>query len=192
MYSCVKRGLDVLLSLLSLIFLFPSFILISTIIVLSSKGGAFYVQNRVGKNGRDFKIVKFRSMRIDSQKLLGKDGSYITLEKDDRITKVGAFLRRYSLDELPQIVNVLLGDMSFVGPRPDLREHSDIYTDHQSQKLLVRPGITGLNQCLYRNSIELRHRLSLDVVYVKRISFCLDIWILYQTFKMVLNGSGLR
>jgi len=192
MYLLVKRGFDIVFALLSLVTLSPFFVIISILVLLSSKGGIFYMQNRVGKNNVDFKIIKFRSMKANSGKLLGSDGSYITLENDDRITKVGAFLRRYSLDELPQIINVLLGQMSFVGPRPDLRVHSDNYTEIQSRKLLVKPGITGLNQCLYRNSIELRHRLSLDVIYVERISFCLDIFILFQTLKMVLSGSGLR
>lgn len=132
------RFFDILFSFLGIVILFPLFIIIYILIIRESKGGGFYLQNRVGRNGVDFKVFKFRSMRTGSD----KKGLITIGERDPRMTKTGAFIRRFKLDELPQLFNVLNGDMSLVGPRPEVREFVNLYTEEQRKVLSVRPGIT--------------------------------------------------
>lgn len=131
------RFCDILFSLLGLLILWPFFLLIALAIVLESRGGVFYTQQRVGRNGKDFLLYKFRSMRSDSDKK-----GLLTVGKDHRITQIGIFIRKYKLDELPQLCNVLKGEMSLVGPRPEVRKYVNIYTPEQMKVLSVRPGIT--------------------------------------------------
>lgn len=145
------RIVDILLSLLGLLILAPFFMLIAVWIRIDSKGGVFYRQTRVGRYGRDFKLFKFRSMRTDADKagLLTVGGS------DSRITKAGLVIRKYKLDELPQLINVLMGEMSLVGPRPEVRKYTDLYTEDQKSVLNVRPGITDWASIEFRNENEL-------------------------------------
>ncbi|MCB0402891.1 MAG: sugar transferase [Flavobacteriales bacterium] len=147
----LKRLFDIIFSLFGLLFLLPLFMLLALFILLDSKGGVFYCQERVGRFGKDFKLYKFRTMAVnaDRQGLLTVGG------KDSRITKVGYYLRKYKLDELPQLLNVLNGTMSFVGPRPEVRKYVDLYTDEQRQVLEVKPGITDYASLEYFHENEL-------------------------------------
>lgn len=145
----LKRGFDFVFSLLGLLFVAPLFVLVSIIIKIGSPGPVFFRQTRVGRKGKLFKIWKFRTMYQDSR------GVEITVAGDKRITKIGKFLRRYKIDELPQLINVLLGEMSFVGPRPEVPKYVNLYTDNQKKVLDVRPGITGPASLKYRNENEL-------------------------------------
>ena len=149
--NLVKRILDISISITGIVVLFPLFLLVAILIRLDSKGGILYRQRRVGRGGRDFVINKFRTMseRADKNGLLTIGG------KDPRVTKVGYYLRRYKLDELPQLYNVLTGDMSLVGPRPEVRKYVDLYTEEQKKVLTVRPGITDLASISYRNESEM-------------------------------------
>ena len=162
----MTRFLDIILSFFGLLLLSPLFIIVWTIIVLTSRGGGFYKQIRVGKNGRDFKLYKFRSMRKDSDK-----GSLITVGgRDPRITPIGYFIRKFKIDELPQLFNVLKGDMSLVGPRPEVRKYVDLYTDEQKHVLSVRPGITDYASIEYVNENEILGKADdPDEVYVSQI-----------------------
>jgi lipopolysaccharide/colanic/teichoic acid biosynthesis glycosyltransferase len=147
----MKRLFDIVFSFLGLIFLSWLFIIIALAVGLTSKGGVFYKQNRVGRHNKDFVLYKFRSMKVDSDKK-----SLITIgNRDSRITSVGYFIRKYKLDELPQLLNVFKGDMSFVGPRPEVRYYVDMYTDDQKKVLDFRPGITDPASIAYRNENEL-------------------------------------
>lgn len=160
------RLLDVLFSVLGLIILSPIFLVVYLAIILESKGGGFYSQNRVGKNNKDFKLYKFRSMCIgsDAKGLITVGG------KDPRITKVGYIVRKYKLDELPQLFNVLKGDMSLVGPRPEVRKYVDLYTDEQSRVLSVRPGITDYASIEYVDENEiLGEANNPDEIYINQI-----------------------
>lgn len=145
------RFFDILFSLVGLIILFPVFLVIAICIVLDSKGGVFYKQTRVGKDGVDFKLFKFRTMAAGSD----KKGLITVGMQDNRITKVGRFLRKHKLDELPQFINVLKGDMSLVGPRPEVRKYVDLYTEEQRKVLSVRPGITDYASIEYINENEI-------------------------------------
>lgn len=147
----MKRLCDIVLSALGLIIFCPLFLVLSIWVALDSTGGVFYRQTRVGRGGRDFKLLKFRSMRTGAD----KKGLITVGEKDARITKSGYYIRKYKFDELPQLINVLKGDMSFVGPRPEVRKYVDLYTDEQLRVLNVRPGITDPASIQYSNENEL-------------------------------------
>ena len=147
----LKRLFDVVFSVVGLIPLFPILLLISILIKLDSKGPVLFIQGRVGKNNTDFNIYKFRTMRVQSD----KKGLLTLGNNDSRITKMGYFLRRYKMDEFPQLINILKGDMSFVGPRPELRYYVNFYNDDAMKIFEVRPGITGLASLKYRNEVEL-------------------------------------
>jgi undecaprenyl phosphate N,N'-diacetylbacillosamine 1-phosphate transferase len=178
---------DLFLSLFLLIILSPIFIIIAILIKLDSKGPIFYKQERVGKDGKLFNIWKFRSMIVNAENL----GERYGYTKDDpRITKVGKFLRNVSLDELPQLINILMGDMSFIGPRPGLKYQVDQYSNFQKKRLLVKQGITGWAQVNGRHEITWSQRIKLDVWYVDNQSLWLDAKILLKTFKIVFNRKG--
>ena len=145
------RLFDFLLSLAGIIFLFPVFLLIFIIISIDSRGGAFYFQSRVGKGGKDFRLIKFRTMRVDADKY----GGLTIGARDNRITKSGFFLRKYKLDELPQLLNVLIGEMSLVGPRPEIRKYTELYTEEERKVLSVRPGITDYASIVFIDENEL-------------------------------------
>ena len=189
----MKRLFDIVCSFFGLLFLSWLFVFVALWVGLSSKGGVFYRQRRVGRCNRDFTIYKFRSMRVnsDSQGLLTIGG------RDGRITKAGVFIRKYKLDELPQLFNVLRGDMSFVGPRPEVRKYVELYTEEQKKVLTVRPGITSLSSIKYRNENEILSRsdnpeqyyidvimqdkLAIELDYLEQRSLLTDIKVIFQT-----------
>ncbi len=193
----IKRVFDLFFSSIGLIILVPFLIIISIVIQLDSKGSPFFIQKRVGKNNKDFNIFKFRTMDVKSQKK-----GLLTLGNDDpRITKIGYFLRRYKIDELPQLINIILGDMSFVGPRPELRNYVNYYSKDDMKTLNVKPGITGLASLKYRNEVELikaaknpedffiniiiPDKLRINKKYIKHQNFFLDLKIIFKSiFKL--------
>lgn len=182
----LKRLFDIFVSLFLLIVCMPLFVVIALLIILDSPGGVFYKQERVGLNGKVFYILKFRSMIADADQV----GGYSTAKGDPRITKIGAFLRKTSLDELPQIINVLFGDMSLVGPRPDVPEQKKDYSPEEWEKRnSVRPGITGLAQATIRSDAKPDERTRLDLKYIDNQSFIFDIKVLLMTIKQVF-GRG--
>ena len=184
----IKALFDRTMSLLVLIILSPVFLIIAVLIKVDTSGPAFFIQMRVGKNGIPFKSIKFRTMIQRAT----ETGLGINIQQDDeRITRVGKFLRTWSLDELPQIFNVLKGDMSFVGPRPTLSYQVERYTEFQRKRLLVKPGITGWAQVNGRNAISWEQRIKLDVWYVENCSFWLDFKIILKTIKVVIKKEGL-
>lgn len=193
----LKRTFDIIFSFLGLIVLIPVFIIISIVIIFDTKGGVFYLQKRVGKNNRDFTLLKFRTMRVDSA-----SDSLLTIGEDDsRITHSGAFLRRYKLDELPQLFNILKGDMSIVGPRPEVRKYVDMYNQRQKQVLTVRPGLTDYASLKYINESEvlakydnpekayveviMPEKLNLNLKYIKGKSFVTDLRIIFKTLAKI-------
>jgi lipopolysaccharide/colanic/teichoic acid biosynthesis glycosyltransferase len=171
-----------------LVVLSPFLILIAVVIKLDSRGPVFYRQDRAGRNGHSFRILKFRSMTVGAEHV----GSKMKVERNDaRITRVGAPLRRTSLDEIPQLFNVLSGAMSLVGPRPGLPYQAEQYTETQRRRLLVGPGITGWAQVNGRNALDWGQRIELDLEYVDALSFGMDLRILLRTIPAVLSGSGM-
>lgn len=188
----IKRFLDIIISLFSIALLIPLFTIIAILIKIDSKGEVIFKQERLGKNGKEFEIFKFRTMVKNAENL----GTGInTFQHDPRITKVGAWLRKTSLDELPQLFNVLKGDMSIVGPRPPVPYHPkkyDNYSDFQVQRFRVKPGITGYAQVKGRNNLNWDERVSYDVDYVKRLSFSLDVKILWLTFIKVIKREDIH
>ena len=189
-----KRVLDIVLSLILLPFILIVCIIIAPIIFIEDKGPIFYNGKRLGKNGKVFKMYKFRSMIVDAPDIRNKDGSTFNSEKDPRLTKIGKFLRKTSIDELPQIVNVLKGDMSFVGPRPHIITNYKGYntlTKEKQQRLKIRPGITGYSQAYYRNSITSDEKIKNDIYYVNNVSLLLDIKIIIKTFVSVINRDNI-
>jgi lipopolysaccharide/colanic/teichoic acid biosynthesis glycosyltransferase len=186
----VKRLFDILLGIIALPFLALEFIIVAPLIYFEDKGTIFYSAARVGKNGKSFVMHKYRSMFMDAPSFKLEDGSTYTAADDPRQTRVGKFLRQTSLDELPQVLNVLKGDMSFIGPRPDLPEEVALHREEEGRKLVVRPGISGYAQVYGRNAIAWRDRLALDVYYVDHQSFALDTKIFFKTFAVVFAQKG--
>jgi lipopolysaccharide/colanic/teichoic acid biosynthesis glycosyltransferase len=190
MYAVVKRLLDVVFSLLLLIVCAPLFLLIGAAIVIECPGAVFFVQPRLGRGGRRFGLVKFRTLRRRPN-TDDVSGSHMALTGKDRdITAVGSFLRRSGLNELPQLLNIIAGQMSFVGPRPAVLHHESHYTEWHRRRLAVRPGVTGLAQVCGRNVIPWGWRVALDRHYVDHMSFSLDLAILLKTAYVVLWGIG--
>lgn len=193
----LKRLLDVVLSLLILLAIWPTFVVICAAVALTSPGPVFFVQTRVGHAGKTFGMIKFRSMyqdaarrRAEIEKLNDREGLCLKVRHDPRITQVGRFLRRWSLDELPQLINVLKGEMSLVGPRPALVEEVAAYPDHAHRRHRVPPGITGLWQVSGRADIGFDEMIALDLDYVRRVSVLTDAIILARTVRAVLGGRG--
>ncbi|MCX4167984.1 sugar transferase [Enterococcus casseliflavus] len=187
MYKFIfKKMFDYIICILLVPVLIPLLLIIASCIFIEDRNNCFYLGERLGYKGKIFKMYKFRTMKINSPDIRNEDGSTFNSSVDPRLTKVGYFLRKTSLDEIPQVINVLLGQMSIVGPRPDLPEHINYYTEEEVKKLLVLPGITGFNQAFYRNSVEWKERLKNDVFYVNNISFWMDIKIIFFTIYSVL------
>ena len=192
MYQHVfKRLLDIVIGVIALVPVCLVILIFGIAIKLEDGGPIFYNAARVGKDGRDFIMYKLRSMRVNAPDLVMEDGSTYNGADDPRMTKVGALLRKTSLDELPQFLNVLKGDMSVVGPRPDLRRETELYTGEEGLKLTVKPGITGYAAVMGRNSLPWHDRLALDVYYVKHISFALDAKVFFRTFATVFKQEGI-
>ena len=184
--NIIKRFIDILLSLFALIILSPLLLIIWGLLIFYNKGaGAFFTQPRPGKRGDIFKVIKFKTMTDERDKL----GNLLPDEK--RLTKVGRFVRSTSLDEIPQLINVLKGDMSLIGPRPLLVEYLPLYNPEQARRHLVRPGITGWAQVNGRNAISWDKKFELDTWYVDNISFKLDCKILYLTILKVFKREGI-
>ncbi len=180
-----KRLIDILISIAALFCILPFWAAITLLIKLDSKGPVFYTHSRVGKNGKEFNCYKFRSMRTDADPHKLADS-----EDDPRITKLGKFLRKTSLDETPQILNVLLGDMSIVGPRPALPVQVKHFTEEEKHKLDVKPGLSGWTQVNGRNAIPYEKRMELDVWYARNNNILLDLWIILKTIKVLIMDDG--
>ena len=194
----LKRIFDITLSLFGLIILLPFILIIAILIKIDSKGSVFFKQIRVTKNGKEFKIFKYRTMRVGSDKY-----SQITVGKDGRITKIGSFLRKYKLDEIPQLINVLIGDMSLVGPRPEVPKYVALYTDEQKEILKVRAGITDYASIEFSDENDLLaseenpekayiekvmpKKIELNKKYLSEISVLTDIKIILLTIKKILK-----
>ena len=189
MYKCFfKRFFDIIIALLFLPFILFVFVVIAPIIYFTDKGPVFYNAKRAGKRAKPFKMFKFRSMYVNSPDLRNADGSTYNGEDDPRATRIGKILRKTSLDELPQLLNVLLGDMSFVGPRPTLATKTwDELDDVRKKRASIRPGITGYSQAYYRNSITQDEKFAYDAYYVEHMSLWLDVKILLQTVISVIK-----
>lgn len=195
----MKRLFDILFSFIGIIFLLPLLILIIILIKMTTKGPFLYKQIRVGKHNKDFIIFKFRTMIDDAEKL----GLLTVGERDSRITKIGYYLRKSKLDELPQIANILVGDMSFVGPRPEVRKYVELYTHTQMKVLDVRPGITDLASIEFRDenkilgkqedpdnyyiNIIMPRKLQINLDYLQKRNLMKDIGLIFKTFKVILN-----
>jgi lipopolysaccharide/colanic/teichoic acid biosynthesis glycosyltransferase len=193
----IKRLFDIVVSFIGLVFLLPEFIIIAIFIVIESHGGVFFLQKRVGKNNKDFKIFKFRTMFSDSD----KKGLLTVGNNDTRITKTGLILRKYKLDELPQLINVLIGNMSLVGPRPEVRKYVNLYNSEQMKVLNVKPGITDPASLKYSNENEILAnfdnpekayieeimptKLKLNLEYIKNRSFASDFKIILDTLRKI-------
>lgn len=186
-----KRVCDLVVSIVALPFVLIIIAVLAPIIHFEDKGPVFYNAPRVGKDGRDFKMYKLRSMRVNAPDLVMEDGSTYNGADDPRMTKIGAFMRRTSLDEIPQFLNVLKGDMSVVGPRPDLRRETELYEGDEGEKLTVKPGITGYAAVYGRNSLPWHDRLALDVYYVRNVTFALDVKVFFRTFATVFKQEGI-
>lgn len=186
----IKRVIDVVGSFVGLIILFPIFIVIGICIKLESRGPILYIQKRVGYKRRLFNIYKFRSM-IDKAEFMGA-GLYMDGDNDPRITRLGRFLRKSSIDELPQLLNVLKGDMSLVGPRPLLEYTIDCMSDDQRRRLLMRPGITGYAQVSGRIELNYKERVEKDLEYIDNYSLLFDLKIFIKTVKVVFTREGTR
>ena len=187
MYLFIKKILDFLIALV-LIFLFSPFLFIIAIIIkLTSQGPIFFIQKRLGFKGSIFKIYKFRTMIHNAPDIRNIDGTTFNSKDDKRVTKLGKFLRESSIDELPQLFNILKFEMSFVGPRPELPESIEMHTKSNFKRLLVKPGITGLAQVQGRNMIDIRKRRMIDVDYQERINFVLDLKIILNTIFLIVS-----
>lgn len=187
----IKRFLDIVLSLLGLPVLLLILLVCGPLIWLEDHGPVFYNAERIGRNGKLFKMYKLRSMRVNAPDIRLEDGSTYNGEDDPRVTRIGRFLRKTSLDEMPQLLNVLKGDMSLIGPRPDPPDWLDLYTEEERFFLKVRPGITGYSQAYFRNSVNSRGKIQNDVYYVEHCSFFLDIKILFKTAAVVLKHENI-
>jgi exopolysaccharide biosynthesis polyprenyl glycosylphosphotransferase len=193
----VKDLFDRMVAAAALVLLSPLMVILAATIWLSDRGPALFTQVRVGKDGHMFRIYKFRTMVVDAEQrrsqLLASndsDGVLFKLRKDPRVTAVGVHLRRWSIDELPQLFNVFLGHMSLVGPRPALPEEAQRYAEHVRRRLVVKPGITGLWQVSGRSDLSWDESVRLDLRYVENWSFALDLQILWKTISVLRRGSG--
>lgn len=197
-YELLKRIFDCLASVIGLIILSPFFLIMAILIKLDDpKGPVFYAQERVGKNEKKFKMFKFRSMVSNADELLQDlidknevTGAMFKLKSDPRITRVGRVIRKYSLDELPQLLNVVSGSMSLVGPRPPLVGEVAQYSEHDLQRLLVKPGCTGMWQVGGRNDVDFDEMVKLDLNYINNRSIWLDLKIIIQTVGVIIKPNG--
>lgn len=181
-YGVIKRILDFLMALLFLIIFMIPMIIISIAIKVEDKGPVLFKQSRTGKNGKVFKLYKFRSMHVSN--------NVLDFKNENKTTKVGKILRKTSLDELPQILNILKGEMSFIGPRPWIPEYYNNFTEKQKKRTEVLPGITGLAQSYGRNNLSIFDKIDYDITYVNNFSFLQDLKVVFQTIKTVLSKDG--
>ncbi|MDD6084380.1 MAG: sugar transferase [Oscillospiraceae bacterium] len=198
-YWVVKRFFDIVLSFVAILVLSPVFLIVALAIYIDDpKGSPFFVQTRVGRHGKKFKFYKFRSMVSNAEELLDqlkekneKDGPVFKMKDDPRITRIGKFIRKTSIDELPQLFNILKGDMSIVGPRPSLPKEVSQYNDYQAQRLFVTPGLTCYWQASKkRDDISFDEWVDLDIKYILERSWFVDIKLIFKTFIVVFTGQG--
>lgn len=197
-YIYVKRGIDVILSTIALVVLSPVFLILAILIKLDSKGPVFFLHTRIGKNGKNIKIYKFRTMVTNAEELIKeftpeqmkeyKENYKLT--NDPRITKIGKFLRKTSLDELPQLINIIKGDLSIIGPRPVVKDELEKYGENMAKFLSVTPGLTGNWAANGRNNTTYEERMKLELEYVDNISLKTDIKIFFQTIFAVIKKEG--
>ena len=190
----VKRLLDIILGLIGLPFFCLFYIILAPVIYFTDKGPVFYTAPRLGKNGKKFNMFKFRSMKVNAPDIRNADGSTFNGANDPRVTRIGKLMRKTSLDETPQLLNVLKGDMSLVGPRAFLATTTKTYDEmdeKRRKRLTVRPGITGYSQAYYRNSIGLDEKIEYDCYYVDHVSFLMDLKILFKTAASVLKHENI-
>ena len=200
MYRIVKRILSILCSVISIIVLSPLFIIISLIVKISSKGSVFFIHERIGFQGKKFKLIKFRTMVDNAEDMIAaftpeqkkEWEENFKLKDDPRITKIGKFLRKTSLDELPQLINILKGDMSFVGPRPIVEDELSWYGDNKEKLLSVKPGLTGWWAVNGRSDVPYPERCDLELYYVDRVSFGFDLLVLVKTLGAIVRKDGAR
>lgn len=189
--SIIKRVFDLVFSTILLPIFFILTLFIGIAIKLEDKGPVFYNAERIGKDKKLFKMFKFRSMKSQAPDIRNEDGTTFNSENDPRVTKVGRFIRKTSIDEIPQLLNVFLGDMSFIGPRPSPLGDKSMYPAEFNDKFKVKPGITGYNQAIQRNEATMPERIKNDSFYVDNISFALDIKILVATAMSVLSKKNI-
>ena len=196
-YRFFKRMLDIVASVIGLIVLSPVFLIVSLAIKAEDRGPIFYSQVRLGKGQRPFKMWKFRSMVVDADKKLEKlleqnevEGAMFKMKEDPRITRVGRFTRKHSLDELPQLLNVLVGEMSLVGPRPPLEREVADYSEYDKQRLIVKPGCTGLWQVTARNDVDFGGMVDIDLQYIEKSGLMFDVIILFKTIGIIFKPNG--
>jgi lipopolysaccharide/colanic/teichoic acid biosynthesis glycosyltransferase len=182
----IKRAVDFCSALVGILMLIPLMIVVTIGLFFANQGKPFFIQSRPGKNGSIFKIIKFKTMN-DKKSLAG-----VLMSDQERLTKIGSFVRKTSIDELPQLINVLKGDMSLIGPRPLLPEYLSLYTDFQNRRHEVKPGITGWAQVNGRNALSWNKKFELDVWYINNISFMLDLRIFFLTVKKVFVREGIN
>ena len=198
MFKVIKRLFDIIVSFLGLLILSPLFLLLTILIKCDSKGPVFFIQKRVGRTGKKFGIFKFRTMRINAEELIASFTpeqlkewkENFKLKNDPRITRVGKFLRNTSLDELPQLINIFIGNMSLVGPRPIVEEELEWYGEKKNVLLSVRPGLTGWWATNGRSEVSYPERCDYELYYVYNCSLLLDIKILFKTFSAVFSRKG--
>nr|WP_317363422.1 sugar transferase [uncultured Blautia sp.] len=186
----IKNILDRLIGLCAIPFFLIALILFGPIIYFTDRGPIFYNANRIGKDGKLFKMYKFRSMYVNAPDIRLSDGSTYNSDDDPRVTKIGKFMRKTSIDELPQILNLLNGTMSLIGPRPDPPDWLDKYPEEIKIFLKVKPGLTGYSQAYYRNSVDGEEKMKNDVYYAKHCSFIMDVKIFFKTIAIVLGHSN--
>lgn len=184
MYKYVKRFLDILMALIILLILLIPMFIIALLIRIEDKGPAFFRQVRTGKDGKEFKLIKFRSMKVNND--------VHDFSKEDEHTKIGRFIRKTSLDELPQIINILKGEMSFIGPRPWIPDYFLLMNDEQRNRVKVLPGITGLAQVNGRNAITVDEKIKYDLKYVDNFSFKQDVQVFFKTIQALLKKQGVN
>lgn len=186
----IKRIVDILFSLILLPFVVLIAIPIGIAIKVEDNGPIFYKSRRLGKNFIEYNMIKFRSMHVNAPNIMNADGSTFNSKTDSRVTKIGRIIREMSIDELPQVINVLTGDMSIIGPRAGDIESKDTYTEIEKEKVLVRPGITGYTQAYYRNNLGVSEKRIYDAWYAHNVSFVLDVKIFFRTIKTVFTHEN--
>jgi len=183
----IKRLLDLFLTLITMPLWGLLIVFLGIVIFISDKGNPFHNASRAGEKGETFVMYKLRTMKMNAPDIRNEDGSTFNSEDDPRLTFIGKWIRKTSLDEIPQLINVLKGDMSIVGPRPDLPEQIKLYVGEEQRKLEVRPGITGYNQAYFRNTIPWKDRIVNDIYYINHLTFIMDVKVFIKTITSVLK-----
>lgn len=192
MYKYIKRLFDLIFALIALPFVLLIIVIIGPIIWFDDHGPIFYAGKRIGLHGKPFGMLKFRSMKVNAPDIRMENGDTYNGDDDPRVTKIGRFMRKTSIDEIPQFINVLFGDMSFIGPRPDTPDFLDVYKEKYPAILSIRPGITGYNQAYFRNSIDGEEKMKNDDYYAKHLTFVMDVKIVFKTIKTVLFRENIN